>query len=806
MSPLSRFPHLVIPLLNPTIMLKNYLLTALRNFRRQRIFSFINILGLSVGLTCSLMIILWVQDEMSYEQFQEDKAQLYSVMRSSYYTNGEVYTWPAIPMPLAEELEKVFPEVTHALLYSFPLTQVFTKDDNAIREEGRYVDPRFFEVFSYPLLLGDAEKMLLEPNQIGLSRTMAEKLFGKDWQQQQILGTIIQLNNRLDVTITAVFEDIPRHSLIDFDYVLPVTDFYPHNDWVYDWGNNGLRMHVRLAEGTNYKELNEKVREVINEHTSGDNKIFLQPLTDRYLYNNYENGKIVGGRIEYVRIFMLVAVFLLLIAAINFMNLATARSSKRMREIGVRKVVGAGKRNLIFQFLGESVLLAIFAFFLAISFVQLLLPTFNEITFKEIELSYFSSSYLPMFLGISILVGILAGIYPAFFLSSFNITDVLKGKLKHNYGAANIRRGLVVLQFFISIVLTIGTITVYQQINFIQGKNIGIDKDHLMYFELQGRAHENYESFRQELMRIPGVEVVTAMDQFPLNVGTSTGGVEWPGKDPETSILFQIITAKHDVVKTLGLEMAEGRAFSRDFGLDTLAVLVNEAAVRAMGLENPIGTELDYWGRKRKIVGVLKDFHIASLYSTIDPALISITEDNPQLLFAKIDRNQSGEIVDAVEALHKSFNPGYPISYRFLDESYERIYQSEASLGKLTTYFALIAIFISCLGLFGLASYTADRRTKELGIRKVLGATAYQLVVLLSREFTWLVVISFTLAIPVSLYFLRGWLEQFAYHTDLGISTFIIAAVIAMGIAWFTVGIQAYRAALSNPVESLRAE
>lgn len=788
-------------------MLKNYLLTALRNFRRQRIFSFINIMGLSVGLTCSLLIILWVQDEMSYEQFQEDKEQLFSVMRNSFYTNGEVYTWPAIPMPLAEELEKVYPEITHAMLYSFPLTQVFTKGENAIREEGRYVDPRFFEVLSYPLLAGDKHKMLLEPNQVGISETMAEKLFGNDWQQQNIIGTIIKLNNKLDVTLTAVFEDIPRNSLIDFDYVLPVTDFYPHNDWVYDWGNNGLRMHVRVEEGTDYHELNEKICEVINKNNDGgDNKIFLQPLTERYLYNNYENGQIVGGRIEYVRIFLLVAVFLLLIAAINFMNLATARSSKRMREIGVRKVVGAGKKTLIFQFLGESVLLAVFAFFLAISFVQLLLPTFNEITFKEIELSYFNSSYIPLFFGISVLVGLLAGIYPAFFLSSFKITDVLKGKLKHNYGAANIRKGLVILQFFISIVLTIGTITVYKQISFIQHKNIGIEKDNLMYFNLEGRAQENYESFHQELSRLPGIKSVTAMDQFPLNVGTSTGGVKWPGKDPKTEILIQIITAKHDIVKTLGLELVEGRSFSRDFGLDTSAVLANEAAIRAMGLENPIGTELDYWGRKRKIVGVLKDFHIASLYSTIDPALISITEDGPQLLFAKIDETQTKEALTAVEEMYKTFNPGYPLSYKFLDDTYDKIYQSETSLGKLTTYFAMIAVFISCLGLFGLASYTADRRTKELGIRKVLGATAYQLIILLSREFTWLVVISFALAVPVSIYFLKDWLQQFAYHTELGITTFVVAAILAMGIAWLTVGIQAYRAAMSNPVRSLRAE
>lgn len=787
-------------------MLKNYLFTALRSFRRQRIFSFINIMGLSVGLTCSLLIILWVQDEMSSEQFQEDKEQLYSVMRNSYFTNGEVYTWPAIPMPLAEELEKVYPEITHALLYSFSLTQVFTQDENAIREEGRYVDPRFFEVFTYPLLAGDAEKMLLQPNQVGISETMAEKLFGQDWQQGNVIGTIIKLNNTLDVTITAVFEDIPRNSWLGFDYVLPITDFYGHNAWVHDWGSNGLRMHVRLAEGTDYEELNKKVAEVINEHNSGDNKIFLQPLTDRYLYNNYENGQIVGGRIEYVKIFSLVAVFLLLIAAINFMNLATARSSKRMREIGVRKVVGAGKTTLIFQFLGESVLLAIFAFFLAISFVQLLLPTFNEITFKEIELSYLNSIYIPLFLGISVLVGLFAGIYPAFFLSSFSITDVLKGKLRHNYGAANIRKGLVILQFFISIVLTIGTITVYQQITFIQDKNIGIEKTNLMYFNLEGRTQENYEAFHQELTRLPGIKSVTAMDQFPLDVGTSTSGVRWAGKDPEASILFQIITTKHDVVKTLGLELVEGRAFSRDFGMDTSAVLVNEAAVRAMGLENPIGTELDYWNRKRKIVGVLQDFHVASLYSTIDPVLISITENGPRFLYAKVEEGQTEDAVAAVEELHEKFNPGYPMRYKFLDDTYNQIYQSETSLGKLTTYFALIAVFISCLGLFGLASYTADRRTKELGVRKVLGATAYQLIVLLSREFTWLVVISFALAVPVSIYFLRDWLQQFAFHTELGITTFIVAAVIAMGIAWLTVGIQAYRAAMSNPVESLRAE
>ncbi len=787
-------------------MFRNYLLTALRNFRRQRIFSFINILGLSVGLTCSLLIILWIQDERSYDQFHENKDELFSVMRNSYFTNGEVYTFSAIPKPLAEVLETEFPEITHAMLYSFTLTQVFTKGENAIREPGRYVDSRFLEHFSYPLLVGDARKVLAEPNHVAISRAMAEKLFGPDWQQKNILGESISLNNRLELTLTGVFENVSRHSNLDFEYLLPIEDFYPFNDWVHEWGNNGLRMQVRLVKGTDYQELNKKIVQVINDHNSGDNRIFLQPITDRYLYNNYENGEIVGGRIEYIRIFSLVAVFILLIAAINFMNLATARSSKRMREIGVRKVVGAGKTALILQFLGESVLLAVLAFFLAISFVQLLLPIFNEITFKEIQLSYLSSSYLPVFFAIALLVGLLAGVYPAFFLSSFKITHILKGKLKHNYGAANIRKGLVVLQFFISIVLTIGTITVYQQISFIQHKNIGIEKENLLCFDLEGKAKEDYESFRQELLRQPGVSSVTAMNQFPLNVGTSTSGVDWPGKSPDESILIQIITGKQDMVETLGLQLVEGRSFSRDFGMDTLSVLANEAAVRAMGLENPLGVELDYWQRKRKIVGVLKDFHVASLYATIDPVLISITENEPDFLYARLEGNQTKESIEAIEEMYANFNPGYPLSYQFMDDAYNRIYQSEASLAKLTAYFALIAIFISCLGLFGLATYTADRRTKELGIRKVLGASVSQLIVLLSREFTWLVVIAFALSVPVSIYFLRNWLEQFAFHTELGASTFVIAAVLAMGIAWLTVGIQAYRAAISNPVHSLRAE
>lgn len=787
-------------------MLRNYFLTALRNFSRQRVFSLINVLGLSVGLACSLLIILWIQDELSYDQFHEDKSQLFSVMRSSYYTNGEVYTWSAIPMPLAEALENDYPEVTHAMLYSFPLTQVFANGDKVIRESGRYVDPRLFEVFSFPMLLGDAKQVLNQPNQLAISRTMAEKLFGTDWESQNILDKTIRFNNRGELILKGVFEDVPAHSTLDFEYVLPVEDFYVFNDWVHGWDNNGLRMHVRLAEGVDSEELNEKILNVINEHNGGDNRIFLQALTDRYLYNDYENGQIAGGRIEYVRIFSMVAIFILLIAAINFMNLATARASKRMREIGVRKVVGASKTALILQFLGESVLLSTIAFLLAISFVQLLLPTFNEITFKSIEISYFGSAYLPLFLGISVILGLIAGVYPAFFLSSIRITHVLKNKLKHNYGAANIRKGLVVLQFFISIVLTIGTLTIYQQVNFIQNKNIGIEKDNLMFFTLEGRAQEEYVAFKQELLRQPGVLEVSAMDQFPLNVGTSTGGINWPGKDPETSILFQIITTKHDMIETLGLEMAEGRPFSRDFGPDTSAVLANEAAIRAMGLENPIGTELEYWRGKRKIVGIVKDFHISSLYSSIDPLLIHISKDPSQFLFAKLSNKNTKETVEAIENLYKQFNPDYPFSYRFLDESYERIYQSEASLGKLSTYFALIAVFISCLGLFGLATYTADRRTKELGIRKVLGASVSQLIVLLSREFTWLVIIAFTLSVPVSYYFLQGWLDQFAFHIELGLTTFVVAALLAIGIAWLTIGIQAYRAASANPVESLRAE
>ena len=788
-------------------MFRNYLLTALRHFWRQKGYTLINIFGLSVGLACSLLIMLWVKDELSFNQFHKKGDQIHRIMRHVTFSDGHVYTWAAIPKPLAEMLEKEYPEVVHAVLTSWGEDKLLSFEEQHIRANMLYGGPAFFEVFTFPLLAGDAQTVLEKPGSIVLTASMAAKLFGEDWEAMELVGKILRLDHQEDFTITGICEDLPRNTTLNFDYVLPMQDFIKKNDWVEHWGNSGLRLYVQLTEEADAAETSEKIANIINEHHENANaQLFLHPMADIYLRSNFQDGKQAGGRIVYVRVFSLVAIFILLIACINFMNLATARSSKRAREIGVRKVVGAQKHSLITQFMGESIFLSLSSLVLAILLVELLLPTFNELTGKKVLMDYANPLYLLSFIGIALLTGIVSGIYPALFLSSFKVVKVIKGALRHGTAAARFRKILVVFQFAMSIFLIIGTLTVQQQINFILNKDIGLQKDNLVFMKLEGPAATKYDEFKQELLRQPGIKSVTATDQYPLSVGSSTTDPTWPSKSPDDQILFQIIDTHYDYLETMGISLKEGRGHQETFSTDTAAFLINEVAAEAMRLENPVGESLEFWQRKGTIIGVIKDFHISSLYETIDPLIIRLEPKDCWLLFVKLEAGQTEKALEGLEKAYSAFNPAYPFDYDFLDEEYEQRYQSEMMVGKLSRAFALMAILISCLGLLGLASFTAEQRTKEIGIRKVLGANVTSLVMLLSKDFTRLVLISFAVAAPVAYFLMEQWLTKFAFHDTQGITVFLLAGVIAVLIAWVTIGWQAYKAAIANPVKSLRSE
>ncbi len=789
------------------IMWKNYLKTALRHFRRHKAYSSINVLGLSIGLACSFLIVLWVQDEVGYDRFHEEGDQLYRVMRN-YFTDDQIYTWSALPKPLAQVLEDDYPEITHAVLVTTEKEMLLAHQDQTFRERGRYASPALFEIFSFPFIQGDPGTALDDPYAIAISESLARKYFGADWQAEgRTLGQTLRIDNRQDFTVTGVFEDVPAHSSIRFDYVIPVEEYIQRNTWLEHWGNSGLLLFVRLRQDADPAAVSEKIKNVIKDHhASADVALFLQPYADIYLYSDFEDGQLVGGRIEYVRMFGLVALFILLIASINFMNLSTARSARRTREVGVRKAVGATQRTLIGQFIGESVLTALFALVLAMLLVAVALPAFNELTSKHIAIDYLNPTSWLTFLGIAVLTGLLAGSYPAFYLSSFNVVSVLRGAVARRPGSVGLRKGLVVFQFTMSMLLIIGTLTVYTQIDYIHSKNLGMDRENLVYLDLEGGIAEQYDAFKQELLARPGIATVTTSSQNPLSVDQSTSDPTWDGKDSDSEILFHIINANYDFFKTMKMEMADGRVFSKAFATDSVNYIINEESAHAMGMDNVLGARLSFWGQEGEIVGVVKDFHIDSFYEPIEPTIIRFDPESTRMLFVRTQAGKTPEALVSLEALYKTFNPEYPFDYRFLDEDFEQMYRSETVIGKLANAFAILAVFIACLGLFGLAAFTAEQRAKEIGIRKVLGASVPNLVVLLSRDFIKLVMVAFLLSIPVAYYAMQEWLSNFAYHIDLSIGIFAIAGVAALMIAWLTVSYQSIRAALANPATSLKTE
>jgi predicted permease len=785
-------------------MLNNIFITALRSFWKQKGYTFINILGLTLGLACSLLILLWVQDERQIDQFHANSEQIYRVQRNAYYSGEQIFTWPAIPMPLAEALEQQFPEVIHAELHSWENELLVTYGQEGFKEKGYFVGDAFLEVFSFPLVQGNPTTALSDLHAIVISETVAKKYFG----DENPMGQTLRIDDRKDFTVTGVFEDIPQTSSLQFDVLLPIEDFIQRNEWTQDWGNNGLRLITLLQPGTDVAALNAKIENIIMENSEGSkSEIFLQPYGDTYLYNNFVDGKQAGGRIEYVRIFTLTAIFILIIASINFMNLATARSSQRAKEVGVRKSVGASRHSLIRQFLTESLLIVLLALGVALLLMVLILPTFNELTGKSLSISLDNMAFWLMAVGAALFTGLLAGSYPAFFLSAFNIVAVLKGTVRTKRSAVLFRQGLVVFQFTMSILLIIGTVVIYRQLHYIQNKNIGLEREDLMYFRIEGDLAKTYPTFRTELLKQPGVAQVTASSQNPLSVGTSTsGGVAWDGKTEEDDILFSIISADYDFLETMGMELAQGRGYDPAFSTDTVNFIINEQAARAMGMDDALNQPITVWDVEGKVIGVVKDFHYSSLHDDIGPLVIRWAPGAAAYVYVRTEAGRMPEVLAATEDLYRQFNPSFPFDYIFMNQYFDRIYRSEQVIGTLANGFAVMAIVISCLGLLGLASYTAERRRKEVGIRKVLGASVTRLVVLLTSDFTWLVLIGFVIAAPLAYWFMDDWLQAYAYRINLHPFLFIGAGLAALVIAWLTVSYQSIRAARVNPTKSLRSE
>lgn len=788
-------------------MIRNYLKTAVRSFVPHKAYSSINILGLAVGLACTFFIMLWIQDEISYDRFHDDGDSIYAVMRHSVF-GGNKGTTRSMPKPLAQVLVDDYKEITSTILVTWEQQLLLTHGETAFRSRARHVGIDFFDVFTFPLLVGEASEALTAPESVVISESLAQKYFGSDWRtRDDVLGTTLRLENRLDVALTGVFENVPANSSLQFDFVVPIEEYIRRNDWTDAWDNNGLRMYARLETGSDVNMVNAKIKDLIDDHVdSYESDVFLYPVSDLYLRSDFENGVLVGGRIEYIRIFLLVALFIILIASINFTNLATARSAQRAREIGVRKSVGATRALLGRQFLGESVLLAAISFAVAIGLVILLMPAFNTLTQKVVSISTLDPLVWLEFAGIALVTGLLAGSYPALYLSSFNVVAVLQGSGGTSGRGSGLRRGLVVVQFVMSIVLIVGTFTVYKQLSYIRSKDLGINRDNVVMVDFEGDVREHFGAFKEELLKTPGITSVATSSNNPLSIGNDTIAVEWEGKDPDDNTLFWNSAIGYDFIETMWIALDEGRSFSQEYGADSSNYIINWKAAAAMDMTDPVGQQISFWGREGTIVGVMEDFHMSSLYRPIMPVIFRLRPENTDILFVRIASGRTSEALATFEQLYKKFNPEYPFEYRFMDEQFEDAYRSEIVIGALANVFAFVAILIACLGLFGLASFTAEQRTREIGIRKVMGASVASVVVLLSREFLVLVGAAFLLAAPIAYIVMNRWLDDFAFHTELGVGILAATGVSVVLIALATVSYQAIRAAAANPVNSLRSE
>ncbi len=791
-------------------MLKNFFKVALRSLWKQKGYSFLNIFGLAMGMTCSLLILLWIRDEKSVDGFHVNGDRLYSIYERQYYdgkTEGGFYT----PGILADELKKVLPEVEMAAGFAWQNKNTFQVGDKILKQQGSFAGEDFFRMFSYTVLEGKATTALATPVSIAISRKMAMDFFGSP---QAAINKTIRFENRKDFTVAAVFENLPENTSDKFDYLINWKSFLDDNSWAKEWGNNGPHALLLLRKDANPALVRKKLTHFLDTYNKDQNKNFhieldMSRFGDVYLHSGFKNGQIEGGRIEYVRLFSVVAIFILLIACINFMNLTTARSVKRAKEIGIRKVVGAVRPALIRQFIGEAVLLSLFSVILALVMVLLVLPAFNHMTGKVISFPYTSSSFWLSLAALTLVTGALSGSYPALFLSSFQPIRVLKGAMKFSTGATWFRKGLVVFQFVLSIVLIVGTIVVSGQVNYVQSINLGYDRDNLVSIPLEGDLTGKYKLFKEQALRVKGVGDVSRISQMPTDIQNGTFGVDWDGKDPNNTIMFVNASAGYELAKTMKLKMAAGREFSAEYPTDSVGYLLNEESMRRMGFksDNVVGKRLTFWGKKGTIVGVIKDFHFNSLHDPIRPLIVRFGEEETYgTALVRIRAGQTKETLSQLETLCHELNPRFPFTYRFTDDEYRDLYKSESIVHNLSNCFAGLAIFISCLGLLGLAMFTAEQRTREFGIRKVLGAKVGTLFTLLSTDFLQLVLVAFLLATPLAWWAMHLWLQNFAYHIQLEWWVFLLAGVLALLIALLTVSFQAVKVAIANPIKSLRTE
>lgn len=786
-------------------MYKNYLKIAWRNLIRNKSFSLLNITGLAIGLAVTALILIWINFEVGFDRFHEKTDRLYQV-NNQYPVEGEIWTWNSTPKLMAPIIKKDYPEVEAVSRYFYETPFLFSIGDKRIKSSGTIVDPDFLKLFSFPLLEGSLETVFEDVNSVVVTQEFAKKLFGNE----SAIGKIVKVDNVDSFKVTGVLKNLPNNTEFSFEFLMP-WKYLEQRGWSDEnWGNNSIATYVLLKEGTDYGAFSKKIKNLRERYDkeSPEMETLLYPYSRTWLYSEFENGKETGGRIDVIRMFGFIAFIILLIACINFMNLSTARSEKRAKEVGIRKVIGAEKTSLVFQFLGESILISFIAATLAVFIILATLPAFSVLIDKPLSLDITNIWFWVSAIGVVLFTGILAGSYPAFYLSGFKPSSVLKGSFKKMSSPITPRKVLVVLQFAAAIILITASIIVQQQLEKVQDRQSGYVKNNLVYTEMEGDVEKNYMLIKEELLA-SGLATSVTKTSAPITEGWSNSwAFEWKGKNQEDKTIINRFIADDGIIKTTGLELIAGRDFNLSkYPTDSTAAIINEAAVRLMNFDDPIGQTIKDNGIEWHVVGVTKDFVLKSPFQKIEPMVIEGAKAWFNVIHIKFNQEASTtESLAQTEAIFKKYNPEYPFNYKFVDQEYAVKFDDEKRTGQMVSLFTLLTIFISCLGLFGLASYMAENRIKEIGIRKVLGASVQSITTLLSKDFLKLVLISIVFAVPFSWYFMSKWLEDFAYRITISWWTFAIAGVLAMAIALITVSYQAVKAALSNPVKSLRTE
>ncbi|QHT69219.1 FtsX-like permease family protein [Rhodocytophaga rosea] len=792
-------------------MLQNYLTIALRNLFKNKVYSFLNIFGLAIGMAVAVLIGFWLHDELTYNKFHANYDRIGQVKTTQTF-NGETGTHSAVAIPLSEELRsKYTSDFKYVVMTSWNFGHILAYGDKRISTQGLYTQPEFPEMMTLKMIKG-SRNALKDPSSMLINASLAKSLFG----DEDPMNKVIKKNNKTTYKIAGVFEDLPRNSeFYESSLLIPWEAYLAEEPWVknsYDqWGNHSWQMFVQLNDKVDFNKVTAKIRGIPMQHltaSDGQEEVLVHPMSKWHLYSEFKDGSVVGGRIQFVWLFAIIGIFVLLLACINFMNLATARSEKRSKEVGIRKAVGSVKSQLVFQFLSESILVVFIAFFLAYFIVLISLPWFNELADKKMNSQWANPVFWLASIGFTLFTGLLAGSYPAFYLSSFNPVRVLKGTFKVGKFAALPRQVLVVLQFTVSVTLIIGTAVVFKQIQHAKNRPVGYNREGLISVSVHTEdLNGKYEVLRSELLKTEAVQEMAQSGSPTTAIYQNQIGFDWKGKDPNSVPLFAIVSHSHDYGKTINWQMLQGRDFSRDYSTDTSGLILNEAALKVTGLKNPVGETIKWNDKNWQIIGIIKDMVIQSPFRPIEPTIFKL--DYGWVGVITIRLKPGVPVRDAlaqVESVFKKMSPASPFDYKFTDEEYARKFSDEERIGTLASVFAGLAILISCLGLFGLASFTAEQRIKEIGIRKVLGASVVDLWMLLSKDFVRLVIISLLIAAPIAYYVMYKWLSTYDYRSQISWWIFAGTALCALLITLLTVSYQSIRAALANPVKSLRSE